>query len=437
MTTIWLAGAENPAHHILFSMCETDQVAINVGSWKRNYSKDWSLKDGFLPEQWVAWTDSPATVDDLLDMIEAVGSEPYAVFGSEEWSDHPNYCHLWDGSDSVPKMTVDGPGLVVTDNVFSDEKLNKRALASRKRGTRLGVVTGKSKKGLERYDFVVSSAWWSAQKHGETQLWDGDHFHRVNASKKLEFRNRHAQDIEALGVDIWDVLDDSPEAVAMLAIKSWMAYSDSMDKASVLSLVKSEADNEDSDESQNADSGSQALDTVTQRERHVLPVMNLHEFTDEETGATSSTISSASDSLKRCDNCHLADICPEFQQGASCAFSLPVKITTRDQLVKVMQTVVEVQTQRIMQMRFAEELQGQEHDKQLGVEMDRLYNHIEKMRDIMDNRDSVSISIESRGEGGGGVLSRLFGANVGQNAQQLDRPMDTDDVVDAVVEDES
>ena len=426
MTAIWLAGAENPAHHSLFRLAECDRVAINIGSYRRNYSKDWSLRDGYSPAEWLAWSDSPASLDDLLAVTDAVGKPPVAAVGPPEWSDHPNYMPIWNGDETMPMGEVGG-GFVVTDNVFKDTQLNKRVLSSRKRDMRLGVITGSSKN-LDRYDFVITSAWWSVQKHGETQLWDGEHMHRVNASGKTEFRRKHAEAIAALGVNEWDVLDDDSTTVAVLALRSWDAYGDHLESLNLKSEAASSSDND----SVVRGSTAQALDTTPTRGRHVLPTMSVIEHHDSESGNRSISVGSTADSLKRCDNCYLAPSCPAFEAGATCAYSIPVEIRTKDQLQKVMQAMLEIQTQRVFQNRFAEEITGQELDPVVGKEMDRLFALTEKMRDIMDNRDSVSINIESKGGDGGGVLSRLFGNQVGQAAAQLDQPVDADEVIESI-----
>lgn len=432
MTDIWLAGAENPAHHELFAMADAERVAINIGSWKRNYSKDWSLRAEYVPTEWVAWTDSPATLDDLMEVIDLVGVQPTSCIGSEEWNSHPNYMELWNGEGQMPITSI-GSGLVVTDNVFTDKDMNRRVLSSKKRDMSLGVITGKSKGSLERYDFVITSAWWSAQKHGETQLWDGSHFHRVNASKKMEFRNAHREDIEALGVSVWDVLDDDPAAVATLAMKSWIAYGDSLGGHGILDIVKSEADNKPSDEIEVRGSGSEALDTTPSRGRHVLPSMQVLEQHDPETDTTVHLVRSQPESLRQCDNCHLAAACPAYEAGASCAYSIPVVIRNKQHIDNVMQAMLEIQSQRVFQGRHAEEITGQELDPAVGKEMERMFSMMEKYRDVMDNRDSVSISVEAKGGGGGGILSKLFGADVGNNAQELEEPLEAEAVEDALM----
>jgi hypothetical protein len=430
MTSIWIAGGENPDHHELFGICGVDKVAINVGSWRRNYRSNWSLKDGFVPGEWIAWSDTVGTLDDLLELVDLIGCNPVAAVGPEEWESHNNYMPLWDGNSGAPASFV-GSGFFVTDKVFSDKNLNSQVLGSRKRDMTLGVVTGKSR-GIDRYDHVISSAWWSVMKNGETQLWDGVHFHRVNAKSKTDFRRQHAESIKRLGINDWDVLADEPQAVAALAVKSWMAYEEQkLGTAAVLSIVKNESEvaTAPSDDIEESGTPVRVVDTRQGRERHVLPSMALYTTAEAEGDPL---IGSSSESLRQCNNCHLAAACPAFESDHSCAYAIPVEIRTKDQLQKVMQAVIEIQTQRVFQSRFAEEITGQELSPEVGKEMDRLFKLVENMRNIVDNRDTLTVAIQAKGGADGGVLSKLFGASVGTAAKALDSPVDPDDIIDVI-----
>src|SRR6185295_11247593 len=103
----------------------------------------------------------------------------------------------------------------------------------------------------------------------------------------------------------------------------------------------------------------------------------------------------------------------------------------------VLRALVEIQTQRILQGRFGEEINGSA-DVLLGNEMDRLFKMVERWRVIEDNRDSLKVTIDSKGDAvaGMGVLSRLFGEKAGQNAMRLENPLDVDEVIDHVTGDD-
>jgi hypothetical protein len=79
--------------------------------------------------------------------------------------------------------------------------------------------------------------------------------------------------------------------------------------------------------------------------------------------------------------------------------------------------MLEMQVSRVLFARFAEELEGQGLDPALSDEIDRLFSFVEKFKDISDTRDMVRLEVEARGSSG--VLSRLFGANVGDSTKHL------------------
>jgi hypothetical protein len=82
-----------------------------------------------------------------------------------------------------------------------------------------------------------------------------------------------------------------------------------------------------------------------------------------------------------------------------------------------MRVMIEIQASRVLFARFAEELEGQGLDPALSAEMDRLFSLIDKMKNVNESREMLSISMETRGTSG--VLSRLFGAEAGRAAQAL------------------
>lgn len=154
------------------------------------------------------------------------------------------------------------------------------------------------------------------------------------------------------------------------------------------------------------------------------------------TVSESLVVQSTSESLRQCNNCYLADSCPSFTPDASCAYAIPVEIRSREQMESVMQAVLEIQTQRVMQARFSEEITGQELAPEVGREMDRLFSLTAKMQESLDTRDSLTLTVSAKGAGGqaGGALSRLFGAQVADNAKALPEPVPSDAILAEVVD---
>ena len=123
------------------------------------------------------------------------------------------------------------------------------------------------------------------------------------------------------------------------------------------------------------------------------------------------------DPLRQCDSCYLASRCPGFKEHTECAYRLPVEIRTKDQLQAAMRAMLEMQVSRVMFARFAEEIEGQGLNPDVSKELDRVFALVEKFKDISDNRDMVRFEVEARGSAG--VLSRLFGSRVGDQAKAL------------------
>jgi hypothetical protein len=441
MTTIYLAGGENPTHQDILSSCAATHIAVNVTSLLRRKTSSWELDLPYADWDWIAYCDGPATADDLHLVLDRASKPPSHVIGPDSWSEWDNFLPMWNGEGEIPR---DRPnGLVVTDRVFRDKTLNRRALAARSVGTTLGVVTGSIDPSIGKYDLVVSGSWWSSMKFGETQVWDGRNMHRYNAERKNEVRTRHSEDIAKLGIDVDQILLQDVEETARLAVTSWHHFSESLSGGNIVQFpTRAEVITEEKIMDEFSGSEVNLIDTRPPKGRHqtVLPVMGMSSITStERLGDGTEVIEeqaivrAVSESIRTCDNCFLATSgCPGFQPGASCAYSIPVEIRSKDQLQSVMQAMVEMQTQRVLQARFAEEITGQELTTEVGREMDRLFTSVEKMRDIMDNRDTVKMTVEARGRSG--VLSRLFGDRVGTNAKMLAHPVDSDDVMDAIIE---
>src|SRR5207344_3023339 len=114
----------------------------------------------------------------------------------------------------------------------------------------------------------------------------------------------------------------------------------------------------------------------------VVKDANGHDVTE-----TSETLSVAPQSMRQCNTCSIQMGCPSFQPHAPCSYQIPVTIRNKAELNGVLRSLVEIQTQRILQGRFVEEVNGSA-DVLLGNEMDRLYRMVKTWRDIEDNRDS-------------------------------------------------
>jgi hypothetical protein len=358
---------------------------------------------------------------------------------------------FWDGHDpSVLRSYVeDYEGLVLPDSVVDNATAVRTARAGLPALGTLAGLTGRSK-GVERFDIVVSSAWWAVQKHGETQVWSGNRLVRLNSDDKHLKRKRYADAIEALGCDVSAVLADDPTETVRCAVLSWLQM-----ERHVSTLLNSRLPVVTSGHPA-AGPGSvmplRPVVTATGPNGHGsvvsaaaasnllhLPNMGLTTITTKTTDPEGNEveehhehISVTAESARQCSTCQLSAACPMFSPGSACSYKIPVVIRTKDQRRAVFQALCEIQTQRIMMGSFSEQVLGTP-DVQVGKEMDRLFAMVEKWKTIEDQTAKLKVSVEASGDGQGpamGVISRLFGEQAGTNAKLLDRPMMVDELID-------
>jgi hypothetical protein len=79
--------------------------------------------------------------------------------------------------------------------------------------------------------------------------------------------------------------------------------------------------------------------------------------------------------------------------------------------------LIEMQSQRVLFMKMAEDMEGGYADPNLTTEI-KLLQHLIDKRHEMD-QEGFSLQITAKQSGGAGVLSRLFGPQAGERAREL------------------
>ena len=231
---LFFAGAEAPTHLNLLKACGVERVAVNINNLARHTSKyaDWATSARLGAMDWLVYADTPSCpVEPVLELLAGSQVVPEAVAGPVNWATDTwlkdsdlGFLPIWDGRDTsvVRVFAEDYEGVVLPDSVVDNAAAVRTARAALPAMGTLGGLTGRSK-GIERFDMLVSSAWWAVQKHGETQVWVGTRLVRLNAEDKHLKRQRYADSIEALGCDVSAVLADDPTETVRCSVLSWMA----------------------------------------------------------------------------------------------------------------------------------------------------------------------------------------------------------------------
>lgn len=286
-------------------------------------------------------------------------------------------------------------------------------------------------------------SWASPMMRGETIVWDGTRLVRYPKKMKDQARPRYKAVIEQAGFDYDAVLNDDAKEVTKLAIWSYQRLEENMDKKkpttnpfTVIEGGKSDVsppqtDVDNSSELMTGMSGilfgdvDNSTDVVRQpesrvpaprtaSERSFLPVLNVDTKTVVEVGEDGRdtlkdvpVLSSSGTSLRQCNTCFVAANCPAYKPDSECAYSLPVEIKTKDQLVALLNAIIEMQGSRVAFAKFTEDLNGGYPDPNVSQEIDRLFVLVEKLKKLEDNREFVRMTFERQGSAG--VLSSIFG----------------------------
>ncbi len=452
---LYFAGAEVASHFSILKECGVERVAVSAANLARTAKDEkltfWASRARLAGLEWVLYADSTHTpVSTVTQVLTGADIQPEAVCGPIEWYDTTFikdsdllFLPSWDGSDPalLREYTEDFDGVMLPDAAVDNPTTVRAAKAALPTLGTLAALTGRTK-GLERFDMLISSAWWAVQKHGETQVWTGDRFVRLNANDKELKRAKYADAIAALGCEVDKVMADDPNEMLRLAVKSWLALEQALGSGRLATSAPQHQQAGPLVASPHPSSTPQNVVPIlggvakppSLTRHHLLPVIGVQRSSVVVTDAQGNDVTETSEvltvnpvSMRQCNTCALQVGCPQFQAHAPCSYQMPVQIRNKAELNGTLRALVEIQTQRILMGRFGEEIKG-EADERLGKEMDRLFKMVERWRNIEDNRDSLKITVDSKGDAQAqmGVLSRLFGEKAGQNAMRLDHPIDAD-----------
>lgn len=300
-----------------------------------------------------------------------------------------------------------------------------------------------------RFSSAATTSWLSPMKYGETILWDGTKLHRYPTGMKDMARRRHKMLIQRAGFDHELIAEDDPNELARLTVWSYLQLEESIQKrrpdlfdpfgkrqeAEVvdnnvvpLRAGNAEAGGEDVDntalETRKSERAVVERPQANPREpgtRMTLPTVGLQEV-DSDDPDKGVVLRSARRSNRMCDTCYLSAQCPAFAPKSECAYELPLEIRTKEQLVSALQSVLEIQAQRVAFMQFAEDLNGGYADPNTSLEITRLFDLVERLKKIQDDSSFLRIEMRER-PNGGGVLSQLFGPKA-QQLGELPAPLD-------------
>jgi hypothetical protein len=496
MTDLYFGGAEVPSWRKMLSEERVDHVALSYMGLSRRlkFSKPWLLDEKFPAEQKIFLDSGAYTVNkddasekytqrdlktiaenymgfilqnvDRVEMVSEFDSLslglPWIKEQREDFYDSlpegkflPVWHADWGLSElealaerykrvGIMQTALDGRNLVPTLNNLV-----------RKYGTHLhGVAMTKPELMSEvTWGSVASTSWLSPSKYGDTIIWTGREMKRYPKKMKDAARKRHRTYLIDKGFDAEAIADDDTGELLRLSLWSWQRLIESTAQTPSRSEVVATtgevlggafAEEDDPLVVTTPGEMRKSVATISKpRDTVLLPIMGVNTVVEKVVGPDGQTVeetrpllSVRSKSQRLCASCFLADKCPMFEDGANCAYEIPIEVKTKDQMQGLQNGLIEMQTQRVLFARMSEELTGGYPDPNLSSEMDRLQKMIKTKTEL--EQDGFSVKFEAKGRGGsegGGLLSRMFGAPAELTARALPAPVKADAVIANQVDD--
>jgi hypothetical protein len=296
---------------------------------------------------------------------------------------------------------------------------------------------------------ATTLSWLSPMRRGETIIWDGTKLVRYPKKMKSQGRIRYKSIVERAGLDFQKFIGDDTLEATKVAIWSYLqleanTMSTENNRNSSTDRRNKPQVSDNSDDtlytglmefggggSNNSDGEMRKVERteVVQRdpsEVTSMPVMGyeLRTVVENQDGRDVlkqiPIVQSNTNSLRQCDSCFVAANCPAFKPQSTCGFSLPVKVETPEQFKALNQALLEMQAQRVMFMRFQEELNGGYSDPNLSQEIDRYMKMQESLKKLDESKEFIQITAQRSASQG--VLSAIFGDRV-QAAKEMNHGM--------------
>lgn len=260
---------------------------------------------------------------------------------------------------------------------------------------------------------VDSTSWLSGArfgttyefKNGQLKVYDGN-----NKKIRQQFRDackEHEIDYEKL-------VNDDSMAVNEWNLVQWNMYSEWLTKSPMKKKQEYWHDLVNGGEKQKKieydkegnvtdveilNSKGEPIDLEKQRDA-MLPSVKVEEFTPTEQVLANKV---ADGVYMECDSCIMGDRCPLYKENSICRIPTE-KIEGASDFAEMLKFMFTLQQKRIKLGALQESANGGILDDKLSKELDRLMKLMQGYKDLMDNRDEVTIKAK-----GNGILSQIFG----------------------------
>ena len=298
---------------------------------------------------------------------------------------------------------------------------------------------------------VTGTSWLSPSQHGETVIYAGGELHRYHKQYQDQVRRRYRTQIGEMGLDAEKVAAGDREELLSLSLRSWQRFADELaTKAPVTPSQRNGAPAMYEPDNEAPETGhGPVMQAPRRRARTAMPgvAVEVEQPPEQaEEGAkpkeTISRLRVVDLGVRACDSCYLKGKCPAYEPQSACAYEIPVELDKPQQIKALRTALIKMQTDRVLFLRLAEEVEGGYADPVLSTELDRLSRMLAGDHKI----DQSSFSLNITGSAGpnaptlsAGIISTIFGRDPQQRAIEAPAPADPfiSQIMDAEVVDET
>jgi hypothetical protein len=362
------------------------------------------------------------------------------IWRPDDGVDDLNYLAERFGKIGITQTNMHGRDLVLVLNRLASAGVQLHGLAMTKQDIMQAV----------NWTSVSSTSWVSPQKYGATFVWSHNQLKSYSKEQKEQARRKERFVIEAAGFDVEKILNDDPKELLRLSLWSWSQFVASINakkSRGVTTSVKST--NDDFMEKDEDEVGAvlepvrNTLPTVKPRDPNKMVTIPLLQYesnvekkrnivTGEEEDVQRPLVRVRGDSMRICDTCFLAAKCPMFEENSTCAYTIPIQVRNKEQVQALMDALVEMQTQRVLFMKMAEDAEGGHADPILSSEIDRLSKLMKTKHDM--EQEGFSLTVTAKQSGQNNLMAKMFSPIAPKAEFQALEAAPADDYISQIVD---
>lgn len=275
------------------------------------------------------------------------------------------------------------------------------------------------------WESVSSTSWISPMQYGDTIIWSHGQLKRYPKSMKDQARKKERTVFMSAGFDLDKIYADDSKELLRVSLWSWNKLVESINGKNNRGVTTSmKMDDQDFTEFEEGSVGGvvekapKRVPTTVARDpsqKRIIPLIDFDYTTEKRRNKDTNEMEDVqvpklnirSESLRICDTCFLAAKCPMFEPNNTCAYDIPITIRTKEQMAAAMDSMVEMQLQRILFMKMAEDAEGGYADPNLSSELDR-FAKLAKTKHEME-QEGFSLTVTAKQQGQISMVDRIFG----------------------------